>query len=264
MANSEEKLKKMVEKIATEQDYDKSQINVEAISSGGANYSTKLYLATVSEPPKPELKLFAKVAVIGEELLAKNEMLANVYLIESLFYTELAVEFEKIYRKNNVPKEHQLVIPKLYDHDLTKFEEAFVFENLEAKGYINFDRMKTCNWEYAATAVQQLAMFHALGIVFRQENPEKFEKIISNVSFLDFFSTPELNEMMVHGLNMVCSAVRDEHAARLRKYFASMEAFQEQFTRYATDQTMLVHGDFRPSNMMHKRKVSNFSRREDT
>lgn len=256
MASSEEKLKNVLLRIAKEQGYKDPRIDIKPISSGGANYTTILFLAKVSETFKPNLELFAKVANLGEEVRVQNEMMAKVYMIESVFYTELAVNFERLYLKNSVPAEHRLVLPKYYGHVLTRLEETLVLENLEANGFGNFDRMKTYNWEYAATAVQQMARFHALGLALRDENPAEFEKIVAPFH-VDLLANEDLMQMfMQQAISNCCEVITAEQADRIRKYFSQTELLTESMKRFMDDKTMLIHGDYRPSNLMQRRRVS--------
>ncbi|KAI8420442.1 hypothetical protein MSG28_008932 [Choristoneura fumiferana] len=254
MANSEEKLRNVLQRISKEQGYKDARIDIKPISSGGANYTTCLYLATISESFKPNLNLFAKVANLGEEIRVQNEMMAKVYMKESVFYTELAVNFERLYQKNNVPAEHRLVIPKYYGHVLTRLEETLVLENLEASGFGNFDRMKTYNWEYAAASVQQMARFHALGLALRNENPAEFEKMVAPF-YVDILSKNGLMQIFLQQvINNSCEVVTAEQADRVRKYFSQTEILAESMKRFMEDKTMLIHGDYRPSNLMQKRR----------
>lgn len=54
-------LKEVVKEIAEKKDYKNATIDIQATTSGGGNFSSTLYLATVSAPLKEDLKLFAKI-----------------------------------------------------------------------------------------------------------------------------------------------------------------------------------------------------------
>lgn len=223
---------------------------------GGANYTTNLYLATMSKPTKPTLNLFIKLANLNEETREKNEVVSKVYLVESLFYTQLAAKYERLYEKNKVPLEDRLLIPKYYAHDLTRLEEILVLEDLEASGYENFDRMKTFDWEYAAAAVQSMARLHALGLALKDEDPSEFEDLVRHFE-VDFLKNQEattgfMTEIVANG----CAVLEPEYAMKLGKFFSCVETVGKLTKLVVDDKTMLIHGDFRPSNLMHRERVS--------
>lgn len=256
MASSEEKLRKLLVKIAKEQNYREDRIIIHPINSGGANFTTNLYKGIISASFKPDIKLFAKIANLSEEVRGTNEALAKVYLVETIFYTELSVTFEKLYEKNKVPTENRLVKPEYYGHELSDFKEILVLEDLEAKGYKNFDRMKTFDWEYASIAVQHLAELHALGIAYQKENAAEFEEVVTKFE-INFESNSEMTMMfLTKAIADVCAVVSLEYKKKLEKYFSSQDVIKQAMSRFMTDKTMLIHGDYRPSNLMHKRRVS--------
>ncbi|XP_061713889.1 uncharacterized protein LOC133522549 [Cydia pomonella] len=254
MAEAVEQLQIFLQNIAKKENYLLSKIDIKPISSGGANYTADLYLITISEPLKPDIHIFAKTANLNEDARKTNEFLSRVYEIEALFYSEFAVNFERLYNKCQVPIENRLYIPKYYGHLLVPYQEILVLENLEAKGYNSFDRMKTFNWDYASTAVTQLAKFHALGLALRDENPHEFTRLVSNFQFDVSENREMMNSFLKLAVKNACEGLKSDHKERLQKYFASPENIATLITTMTKDQIFLVHGDFRPSNLMHRRR----------
>ncbi|XP_063622464.1 uncharacterized protein LOC134794587 [Cydia splendana] len=254
MTKGTEQLKIFLQNIAKKENYLLSKIDIKPISSGGANYTTDLYLATISELLKPDINIFAKAANLNEDARKNNDFLSRVYETEAVFYSELAVNFERIYNKCQVPVEDRLYIPKYYGHLLVPYEELLVLENLEAKGYKSFDRMKTFDWEYASTAVTQLAKFHALGLALRDENPHEFTRIVDNFKF-DLSENEEMMNIFLKPLlENGCEGLKADHEERLLKFFASTEKIAMLMTTMKKDEKFLIHGDYRPSNLMHRRR----------
>ncbi|XP_048000167.1 uncharacterized protein LOC125237214 [Leguminivora glycinivorella] len=254
MAKVKEQLKKILEDIAIKENYLLHKIDIKPISSGGANYTTELYLATISEGLKPDINIFAKAAILNEDARKNNDFLGRVYEIEAKFYSEVAVNFERLYKKCKVPEEDRLFIPKCYGHILVPYEEILLLDNLEAKGFQNFDRMKTFNWDYASTAITQLAKFHALGLALRDENPHEFKRIVDNFKF-DFNENKEMMDSFLKiALENGCESLDDDHKVRLHKFFADTKNIETLMTSWAADDTFLIHGDYRPSSLMHRRR----------
>ncbi|XP_061714382.1 uncharacterized protein LOC133522917 [Cydia pomonella] len=254
MAEAVEQLQIFLQNIAKKENYLHSKIDIKPISSEGANYTADLYLVTISEPLKPDIHIFAKTASLNEDARKNNEFLSRVYETEALFYSELAVNFERLYNKCQVPIENRLYIPKYYGHLLVPYQEILVLENLEAKGFKSFDRMKTFNWDYASTAVTQMAKFHALGLALRNENPHEYTRLVSNFKFDVSENQEMMNSLLKLAIENGCEGLKSDHKERLQKYFASTENIATLITTMTKDETFLIHGDFRPSNLMHRRR----------
>lgn len=263
MADVEKKLHDYLQNIAKENGYNDAKIDIEAISSGGANYTSALYLATVSESPKQDMKLFAKVANISESFRGATEgQFSVVYETERFFYAELAVAFEKLYTKYGVPEKNRLYLPKFYGFKSIELEETLVLENLAANGFGNFNRFKTFNWDYASKSIEELAKFHALGLAYRKESPEEFKKIQKNA--FTFESTDMENKMkdvfMTQAIKTGTQLIKEEYKPIMQKYLEETD-LMEQLTKLwlPLDGGALIHGDYRPSNLMHRRRVSVYS-----
>ncbi|XP_063366617.1 uncharacterized protein LOC134655084 [Cydia amplana] len=251
MTKGEEQLKIFLQDIAIKENYLLSKIDIRPISSGGANYTADLYSATITEPLKPDINIFAKAATLNEDARKNNDTLSRVYEKEALFYSELAVHFERLYNKCQVPVEDRLYIPKYYGHLLVPYEELLVVENLDAKGFKIFDRMKTINWEYASTAVTELAKFHALGLALRDENPHEFTRVISRLKF-DASNHEQMHSFIKMALENGSQGLNDDYKERLHKYFSSTENLVK--LMIMEGEHFLIHGDFKTSNLMYRRR----------
>ncbi|XP_063380396.1 uncharacterized protein LOC134667019 [Cydia fagiglandana] len=254
MASTEQQLQRILHDIAKRENYTLYKIDIKPITSAGANYTADLYIGTISEPLNPDIHIFAKVANLNEDVRKNNEFMSRVYKIEVLFYSEMAVIFGRIYNKHQVSAEDRLIISKYYGHDLIPNQEILVLENLEVRGFKTFDRMKTFDWEYAAVAVTQMAKFHALGLSYREEYPEEFENAYSNL-IVDFSKNQEeLDTFTQQAIQNACEGLNDDYKQRLQNFFSSKEIVTNMTTQMMEDKTMLIHGDFRPSNLMHRRR----------
>ncbi|XP_073955282.1 uncharacterized protein [Choristoneura fumiferana] len=258
MADVEKNLLDYLQNIAKENGYNHAKIEIEAISSGGANYTSALYLATLSEQPKQDIKLFVKVANISESFRdATGGQFTAVYEMERFFYAEIAVAFEKLYTKHGVPEKNRLYIPKFYGFKSIKMEETLVLENLAANGFGNFNRFKTFNWDYASKSIEELAKFHALGLTYRKESPEEFEKIQKTA--FSFESTEMENKMkevfMTQAIKTGTQLIKEEYKPIMQKYLEKND-LMEQLSKLwmPLEGGALIHGDYRPSNLMHRRR----------
>ncbi|KAI8420593.1 hypothetical protein MSG28_007840 [Choristoneura fumiferana] len=255
MAENEEKLRDYMQKIATEQGYGNGVVDIQAMSSEGANFTTSLYLANISDPPKEDMKLFVKVANISEEIrAANNNMFEILYETERFFYEELAIVFENMYDEHSVPQKDRLQYPNYYGYKSVKMEETMVLENLVAKDFGNFDRLKTFNWDYASKSVEILAKFHALGLAFRHKSREDFNRIIKKIPHRvadENIRKAYVEQAIKTGTQMM----NERYKEKMLKFFKTDHLLRqlEKVSNPPAD-GFLIHSDFRPSNLMQRRR----------
>uniref|UniRef100_A0A2A4JE13 CHK kinase-like domain-containing protein n=1 Tax=Heliothis virescens TaxID=7102 RepID=A0A2A4JE13_HELVI len=249
MANTEETLRKLLNKIAYEHNYKNPEIITNNISSGGANYTSALYTATIKENNKEDLNLFGKVAVVGEKFRTVAEV--NFYDTEKFAYSKLLKIYGALEEKHGVPEEHRLPVVKFYGFDdSAQHQETMVLENLLVQGYEPFDRFKSFDWEYASAAVTECAKFHAISFAFQKEDPEEFQKSLGR---------PKLNwedigieAVLKKSTALALQAIKPEHKISLEKFMS--RDIQELFLDFfkPIHAPVIIHGDYRGSNLMHR------------
>uniref|UniRef100_A0A2A4JJH8 CHK kinase-like domain-containing protein n=1 Tax=Heliothis virescens TaxID=7102 RepID=A0A2A4JJH8_HELVI len=249
MANPGEPLRKLLNNIADEHNYKNPEIIINNISSGGANYSSKLYTATIKEKNKEDLNLFGKVAAVGGQL--RNKADADVYDTEKFAYTKLMKIYAALEEKHGVPEEHRLPVVKFYGFDdSAQNQETMVLENLLVQGYEPFDRFKSYDWEYASAAVTECAKFHALSFAFQKDDPEEFQKTLGRPkpNWVDM----GIEALLKKATSVALKVVRPEHKRSLEKFMS--RDIQELFLDFYNPirATVIIHGDYRGSNLMHR------------
>ncbi|KAH9639057.1 hypothetical protein HF086_003588 [Spodoptera exigua] len=157
MEDCKQSFKDLLHTIAKEQKFVDYSLDIKEISSGGANYTSKLFSVTVTEGTNT-LRLFCKVAAIGDKM---RSQLDKIYTTEHFFYTKLAKMYRNIEDQCEIPDELKLNLSKYYGSIIQLNEESMVLEDLVAAGYDTYDRFKSIDWPYAQAAVRELAKFHA-------------------------------------------------------------------------------------------------------
>lgn len=244
-------LRKLFNQIAKEQGYENYILKLKPISSEGANYTSLLYLATLSSPGKEDLQLFAKAAALSEKCRDKD-IPSYVYDNERFVYTDLFVKYKEIEDKYGVPEEDRLVVPKWYGHHPTLYEELLVLENLTVKGFTAYDRFKSVNWAYAAGAVETLAKFHALSIAYSEEYPKEFEMIYDKCNA--YIEPAFQNMFTIFGsyIDLAVKETNEKNRDRLAKFMKQEENLNYTSRTKNRRRSVIAHSDFRPSNLMHK------------
>ncbi|CAH1640056.1 unnamed protein product [Spodoptera littoralis] len=248
MENVNQSFKDLLHKIAKEQKFVDYNIDIKEISSGGANYTSKLFAVSISEGSNT-LRLFCKVAAIGEKMRAQMD---KIYTTEHFFYTKLGKNYRNIENHCELPDELKLNVSKYYGSITELNEEAMVLEDLVAAGYEAYDRFKSIDWPYAQAATRELAKLHACAWAYGKQDPEGFEEILKKLTFDVNMDEPEMKAYMTNVIDKSVKIVRDENKEMFKKYCDNFDFDAYTATNKRSRRLVLNHGDFRPSNLMHK------------
>ncbi|XP_022820622.1 uncharacterized protein LOC111352141 isoform X5 [Spodoptera litura] len=246
MADVELFLREYLNKIAREHKHVDPKIIIKEISSGGGNYTSKLFTAVVSEAGKEDLHLFAKVAVTGENM---RKEFPEIYETENYAYTELIKFYETLEKESGVPEEDKLIFCKFYGFDPSPYREILVLENLLPQGYGPHDRFHSIDWPYAATAVRELAKMHALSFAFAKRHPEEFEKTFSSLKGI--WEGLPYEHVEPHRIECAARVLNPKHLDKFincmkRRQFPILNLWRH------TDFKVIIHGDYRGNNLLHK------------
>ncbi|XP_037295301.1 uncharacterized protein LOC115447253 [Manduca sexta] len=220
-----------------------ADVHVKAITSGGANYTSALYTVTVPQNGQ-SLKLFGKVAIIGEKMRAVMNA-ENLYSTEQYIYTKI----------------QKVCFPKFYGCTAELGSETILLEDLTIRGFGAYDRLQSVDWEHAASSVTAMARFHALSFAYKNEYPEDYEEATKRL--MHKYDAPEdesslkVWEKIIGG---ALSVVDDEELLRDKlARLLTTENASEEFAKYKMPLSVVVltHGDYRPSNLLFRRVGGN-------
>ncbi|XP_038211451.1 uncharacterized protein LOC119831953 [Zerene cesonia] len=124
-------------------------------------------------------------------------------------------------------------------------------ENLMCKGYQMFDRFQTIDWNYTKESLKQLAILHALSVAFSIEHPKEFEEKTKNLTLKSDLDS--MKEVFKLTLNNILESSKEEHKDRLKNFMQNtVTPDNMNFMMRPMKRTFITHGDYRPSNLMHK------------
>ncbi|CAG9564337.1 unnamed protein product [Danaus chrysippus] len=247
MDKTEQTLRETLEKVAKEHGYENYHITHKAISTEGDNYTTVLYQASIKAPEKEELKLFAKVASVGENLRAVTPL--KLFETESVFYNKLNEKYKELEDKYDIPAEHRFITPKFYGESKEYLKETLVLEDLTAQGFTTHDRFKSIDWEYASKGLENLAKFHALSISFSVYDPD-FKEMAVLKGHRDVDATIVYFKNVIKNATQVTKEANRERFSKFMNELADSKDI-DRFYRYRK-RPIIIHGDYRPSNLMHR------------
>lgn len=249
MAQNAEHLNKLLEQIAKEQNFVNYDIKIEPISSGGANYTSALYNINISEGDKV-LYMFAKLAILGASLRTDAP---KVYEIESFAYTKILKAFERLENEHQVPEEHRLVFSKFYGYNPSVYEETIVLENLVKVGYQSYDRFKSIDWPYTKSALRDLAKMHALSLAYSEYHSVEFMEIIEELQNKWKSENRQIKDYYKSLMTKAVDKTRAKNRDKLRRFFDGVDGdvFGTLYNKWGR-RPVIGHGDFRPSNLLHR------------
>lgn len=254
MSDAESILRKVLNKITDQLQYNHAKISLKELTSGGANYTSALYSVTVTAPDQDVLKLFAKVANVNQ-VLRKVMNIDFMFKTEQFVYSDLVKVYEKIQDKNQLSPEHRFEFPRFFGGQSVEGEETVVLEDLTAKGFDSFSRFKSIDWEHAACAVEYLARFHALSFAYQKEDPDNFARDAEQVKTRrrDEAVSSSFTETWKRMVSSAINVAKEEHKERLAKLLEADNG-RDEFHKFKTplSTTVLCHGDFRISNMLFR------------
>lgn len=249
MADAEAVVRDLVARVAADRGLT-APAQVRALSSGGANYTSALFTASVDN-----LKLFAKVANIGEKS-RKTMHAEKLFETEQIVYDKLMKSYTTILAKHKGARPFRF--PKIYASLPDVGKETLVMEDLSAQGYKAPSRLDSIDWRFASAAVVELASFHALSFAYEKENPEEFASIAEILRYQSPDRTLESEKMLQATLGKMIGGaiqvVKSEHKERLTNLLKNTDGFTK--FKSPINRTVLVHGDYRASNLMFKEQVS--------
>ncbi|KAI8420511.1 hypothetical protein MSG28_008985 [Choristoneura fumiferana] len=257
METPKDTVSNLIAKIAEEIKYVDYDADIKEISSHGANLTAVLFLVKLKAKDKKDINLFAKVAVLGDSV-RKTSPIPCPFTTEIYFYKKVLKQFEMLQEKHSVPEEHRLVFPKIYGINEQYLTETIVLENLMANGFKTHARQKTVDLEYASTAIELIAKFHALSLAYCKEDPEDYEEVSNKLTIDTSIMLSLMDIMKPKMIGTAMSVVSDVNKEKLEKYLAG-EGEEDRFLQfmsvyYSKGSQMLAHGDFKPSNLMHRRQ----------
>ncbi|CAG9795977.1 unnamed protein product [Diatraea saccharalis] len=244
-------LRKVIDDIVKQQNYEKYELKIQALPPTGANFTSQLFFVTISAPDKRDLHLFAKVAVAGETL--RTQAPVNVYDIERHFYTKLANIYEDLQEEHKISQEHRLILPKFYGCNETYLDEVMVLQDFSAEGFTTLDRLVPFDWEYASQAVEQLAKLHALSIAYQEQYPDDYKEAMNILKRKVLPEDSPLVHMMQTMIGKLLELVTEKYRLKVQNFVVENLTMTKLVQYYMPlERPVLIHGDFRPSNLMHK------------
>lgn len=217
----------------------------------------KIYVLFCSQT---EIRLIAKIP-------PKNGIRRQMYnsalhfTREKYAYGVVLEAFEIFQHKHLKANEIFCNYPKMYSSSAIYEDEYIVLSDLLNSGFRNCDKTMALNYEQCNLVLQNLAKFHAISFAYKDQHPELFSKITSDLTEILFNSPMQeqfdclLKETAGYALGTLDPNKDSETFAKIQQF--QMDIGQAMIDACACKADEIVlHGDCWISNMMFKKNVS--------
>ncbi|XP_059046962.1 uncharacterized protein LOC131842446 [Achroia grisella] len=240
-------LHKLLNEIVKENKYENPSVAVNLVYYEGISYTSYVpYTVTITEVGKEDLHMFARVAI------KKDAKQTAMFDLEHSMHMELHKTYEDIQNACDIPPEKKLVMPKLYGYNPKELEETIVVEDLQPKGFIPFNRLKCIDWKYAAKSVESLAKIHALSMAYRDNNPVEFNEFVKKANAQEDIYSGVADTAYKQRVEATLAVISDQNKNKLKVYLNKVSAVSLYDIQKSYQRPVLCHGDYRPSNILHK------------
>ncbi|XP_061384156.1 uncharacterized protein LOC116772115 [Danaus plexippus] len=231
--------------------YSQKMIEINNITSGGANYTSALFSINLQTSDKT-IKLFAKVATMSKEMRTAVKA-DKMFRTEEFVYNKLIPIYNNL--QKDLDEEHKFVFPEFYGCNNELGKETVILENLVEHGYKSYSRFKSMDWDHGRVGVEALARFHALSFALSKRDPEGFQKIARDMAYtfdkdtLNQTAIDQFKEMVEKALSVL---KEEDYRERIRKFLFETNLLDKHYKPLSAP--VLAHGDYRLSNLLFKEK----------
>lgn len=251
---SKEKINKVLKECMTALNLIQYDMKVQEISTQGANFTSNLFkVEVIPNVGRETLKLFVKVACPSVKMRSTLDEW-KIYATERFFYTQLVDTYGQLEYIHGVPIADRLHFCNFFAYQPLPNEEIIILEDLTAQNWMVYDRFQPMTWTYAKAAIRELAKFHALSFVFKERKEVEYQEVLEKLKIT--MNLESLAPFMNNAKGLALQYVKPEHKELLEKYLCDFET-KVQKVNEPIGRTVITHGVYRPSNLMHRiRSVS--------
>lgn len=262
MGIKSEKIYTIIENIAKSEDFVEFDHRFSAGSNKGDNYLGEITRVTLegkkSNGKNGKLNLIIKCAppINGQD----NFQSATIFEREANFYKIIAPKFLEFQKKRGLTDDQIFsTYPKCFYAKCDRKTDEFIliFEDLRDLGYDMLPRDQPSPLENVKMVLRELAKYHAVSIVMKDQDPELFKEfrkikclVAEYMESEDMRATMKAIFIRTRDLldNPVHKEIYDNISKNFLKYYLTSIIDEEPFEKLG----VLVHGDCWTNNFMFK------------
>lgn len=171
---------KLVESALKKQGFNDGKVLVEPVGKKGDNYVANVKRFIYEKSDGSSFKMIGKVAPTAEELRKMmNTMM--MFLNEIVMYEVVFPKFNDIQNLAGVSASEKVRFPICYGCVKEAPNEMILLEDLKESGFDMLDRFQPLSNESVRVALKDLAIYHSLSYVLKNNEPETYKNFSSKL-----------------------------------------------------------------------------------
>ncbi|KAI8441093.1 hypothetical protein MSG28_009357 [Choristoneura fumiferana] len=167
---------KLVESVLKKQGFNDGKVLVEPVGQKGDNYVANVIRFIYEKSDGSYFKMIGKVAPAAEELRKMmNTMI--LFLNEIVMYEEVLPKFNDLQNLAGVSANEKVRFPVCYGCVREPPNELILLEDLKESGFEMLDRFQPLSNDSVRVALKDLAKYHSLSYVLKNNEPETYNNI---------------------------------------------------------------------------------------
>lgn len=214
-----------------------------------------LFISLKNKTSKEDHHFVIKQVLPSNHETNKNWMSAS-YLNEIYMYMKIIPTFQE-FQKNYQNIKIFDNVPKCYAALSEKCNEKILLENIKFKNYVLHPKKQLINSKMYEKIFQLYGKFHAISFAFKQQRPELFSELVSNLkNNWPAFTTLILYKSITNAVNRIKRILESRNEEKLLKRFLNymdngLDIFKNSI-QYKDSYGVIIHGDCWSNNLMFK------------
>lgn len=235
-------------------------VYIEQVGAAGDNYGANVKRIAITENGKT----FKMVAKLAPPIPMMREMgnLEIIFYNEHVIYTELLPKFREMQRSAGVPEEELFRFAECYGSNQEDPNEVILLEDLKEDNYIMLDRFKPLNNDCVKIVLKNMAVYHSLSYVLKDQDPEMFADLSSKLKDMMTGAMSQREEFKMFYSQMeenAVSIIQDEKYTKFIKgNVVTMAEHALEVMKYDADSkySIIHQGDGWTNNILFQMEVS--------
>lgn len=262
-----EYITRLSKEVARKEGFDKPSVTISSGTNPGDGFMGLLVkivvtgIKTKNGISKEEtLNLVGKIPPLNA---VRREQFNSIVMFEreAFVYNEILPEFIKFQHENLITRDQGFYSnPKCYAilADGPKDEYCIILEDLRARNFCMFDKMKEVDYNHVKLLMEQLGRFHAISFILKTNGNKKFEEFKKLTDIMtNTAKQPEQNEMVFNAsLDKAMETLEPTESVikeKLLDFKKNLKSFMELCFNSSSSEpfSVLNHGDCWNNNMMY-------------
>lgn len=249
-----------IDKILEERGFKGPDVLIEQVGAAGDNYVANVKRVIITENGET-FKMIAKLAP-SNQMMREMGNLEMMFYNEHVVYTEVLPKYRELQETAGIPEEEQFRFAECYGSNREIPNEVILLEDLKEDNYIMLDRFKPLSNDSVKVVLKNLAIYHSMSYVLKDQEPEVYEDFKSKLKDMMTGEMGKRDEIKVFFTQMEENALAVLQDEKYKKFIkGSVGNMIQHATEVLKDDTdseysIIQQGDGWTNNILFQVEVS--------